>query len=313
MAALEPTQAAFADRPISKYFAATRPPFLLAALMAAVIGLSTAHYAGLALNAWTAALSLLGAVLVHAAINVINDYHDDRNGTDDNNDERLFPFTGGSRFIQNGVLTAEQTRKYATGLFGACMVIGLILTWQAGTGLVLIGLLGLLIGWAYSAPPLALNSRGWGELSVAVGFGLLMPLGADFVQRHAFALLPVLAGLPYALLTANLLLINQFPDRRADELAGKHHWVVRLGARRARWIYPALALAAYGSLSGMVLGGVLPHWSLLGMIPLPLSLHASAELLRHADHPARLAPAIKSTISAGLAYGVLVSLGLWLA
>jgi len=313
LAALEPTQAAFAGKPFGKYLAATRPPFLLAALIAAMIGLATAHQAGIELTVWTAALTLLGAVLVHAAINVINDYHDDRNGTDGYNDERLFPFTGGSRFIQNGVLSAGQTRHYAATLFGVSMLIGLILTWQAGPGLILIGLLGLLIGWAYSAPPLALNSHGWGEFSVAIGFGLLMPLGADFVQRHAFALLPLAAGLPYALLTTNLLLINQFPDRRADERAGKHHWVVRLGARRARWLYPLLVLTAYGSLVAMVGSGLLPHWCLLGIIPLPLSLHASAELLRHAEQPGRLAPAIKSTIGAALAYGVCVSLGLWLA
>ena len=52
----------------------------------------------------------------------------------------------------------------------------------------------MLLGWAYSAPPLSLNSRGLGELSVALGFGILIPLGADYVQRGAFALASVKAA-----------------------------------------------------------------------------------------------------------------------
>lgn len=78
----------------------------------------------------------------------------------------------------------------------------------AGLGLWGIGVFGLILGWAYSAPPLSLNSRGVGELSVAVGFGLLIPLGADYVQRGVMSQLPLWAGMPYALLVANLLVIN---------------------------------------------------------------------------------------------------------
>ena len=43
----------------------------------------------------------------------------------------------------------------------------------------------------------------------------------------------------------NILYINQFPDRRADEMTGKRHWVVRLGATRARWGYFVIAINGY--------------------------------------------------------------------
>ena len=52
----------------------------------------------------------------------------------------------------------------------------------SGSGLLLIGLAGLFMGWAYSAPPLRLSRRGLGELSVGLGFGLVIPLGAAYVQ-----------------------------------------------------------------------------------------------------------------------------------
>lgn len=148
---------------------------------------------------------------------------------------------------------------------------------------------------------------------MALGFGLMMPLGADFVQRQSFDVLPLLAGLPYALLAANLLYINQFPDRKADAAAGKRHWVVRLAPEQARWGYLVLGLAAYAMLIMEVTIGVLPLWALLGLMPLPLTLMAGMELLRFATQTDRLAGAIQKTITAMLAHGILLSLGLFLA
>lgn len=299
--------------PFKRYFLATRPPFLLASLVPVLIGLATAHASGVALNGWSALLTMIGAVVVHAGVNVLNDYYDALNGTDDLNRERLFPFTGGSRFIQNGVLSKAATARFGTALLGCGALIGFWLFLQSGSGLLVIGLLGLFIGWAYSAPPFALNSRGLGELCVATGFGLLIVTGSDYVQRHHFDPLPLLASLPYALLATALLYINQFPDRAADEQAGKHHWVVRLGVQRARWGYPLLIAAAYGLNLALVLLGWLPLWSLLGLLPLPLSARASLTILGHAYDLPRLIPAIVQTIQALVGHGVLMALGLWLS
>ena len=46
--------------------------------------------------------ALLAVLLLQAGVNVFNDYYDHDNGCDAANTERVFPFTGGSRFIQNG-------------------------------------------------------------------------------------------------------------------------------------------------------------------------------------------------------------------
>lgn len=306
----EPSIARYAGRPLALYVAATRPAFLAASAVPALIGLASAYHGGVDISVWNALLTVLGAVLAHAAINVLNDFYDSRNGTDALNVERLYPFTGGSRFIQNGVLSSGETGWFGGALMLATMLVGLLLLAQSGPGLLLIGSAGLVIGWAYSAPPLALNSHGFGELCVAVGFGLLIPLGADYVQRADFAALPLYAGLSFALLALDLLYINQFPDYRADLAVGKAHWVVRLGPRRARWGYPLTALLSYVALVGLIGLGWLPTWCMLGLLTLPVSLHASLELLRYAEQPQRLGPAIRSTVLALLAHGLLVSLGL---
>jgi 1,4-dihydroxy-2-naphthoate octaprenyltransferase len=231
----EPTGSSFGTR-AEAYFFATRPAFLSVTLVGALIGVASAYYDIGSINLAAAIPTLLFALVAHAGVNVLNDYYDHLNGTDAANVERIFPFTGGSRFIQNGVLSARETARLGYALLAAVVPAGLLLTAWAGPGLLVIGLAGLSIGWAYSAPPLELNSRGLGEACVGAGFALIV-VGADYVQRHGFDSTPFAAGFPYALFVTNLLYINQFPDRKADLHAGKLHWVARVQPRVARWGY----------------------------------------------------------------------------
>ena len=92
---LEPTPQALAN-PVKRYVLATRPAFLTITLVGCLLGFATAP----AFSWGLAVLTLLLALAAHAGVNVLNDYYDHLNGTDAANTERLFPFTGGSRFIQ---------------------------------------------------------------------------------------------------------------------------------------------------------------------------------------------------------------------
>jgi 1,4-dihydroxy-2-naphthoate octaprenyltransferase len=311
MQPLEPTLSTF-QNPFARYFAATRPAFLTASLMACLIGLAIAWYDGPAFDVPLALVTLLFALLAHAGVNVLNDYYDALNGTDARNTGRIFPFTGGSRFIQNGVLTLSQTRNFGFALLLGVALAGLWLMARSAPQLLYVGLAGLFIGWAYSAPPFRLNSRGLGELCVAAGF-LAITIGTDFVQRKGFAAAPFIAGLSYALLVTNLLYINQFPDRTADTAAGKMHWVARLEVQHARWGYALIVALAYLWLAASVLVAWLPAPALLALLALPLSAKAARLLLRHAAHPQQLGEAIKLTIAAMMVHGGLLALALILS
>jgi len=307
----EPTLATLRN-PFVRYAAATRPAFLTASLMACLIGLAVARHDGLLFDVSLALVTVLFALLAHAGVNVLNDYYDALNGTDAQNTERIFPFTGGSRFIQNGVLTQAETRNFGFALMAGVAVAGLWLMARSAPQLLYVGLAGLFIGWAYSAPPFRLNSRGLGELCVAAGF-LAITVGTDFVQRKGFAAAPFIAGLSYALLVTNLLYINQFPDRTADTAAGKLHWVARLQVQQARWGYVLIAVAAYIWVTGAVVFGALPPWALLSLLAAPISFGAVRQLFLHTQQPQQLGEAIKLTIAAMLAHGTLLSLALILS
>jgi 1,4-dihydroxy-2-naphthoate polyprenyltransferase len=304
----EPTLAALPN-PALRYIVATRPPFLSVTLVAALIGLATAYASGVAVNALTGTMTVVFALVAHGGTNVLNDYYDALNGTDAINTERVFPFTGGSRVIQNGVLTMREMAIFGVLLFALVIAAGLWLTYVSASGLIWIGAAGLIVGWTYSAPPLKFNSRGFGEPCVWAGFALIA-IGADFVQRGSFSTFPLIAVTGYALLVTNILYINQFPDRKADAAVGKHHWVVRLGVDRARWGYPIIAAAAYLWIFGAVLARALPWPALVALLPAVLSARASRDLLRFAEAPQQLAPAIQQTIAAACLSGVLLAISL---
>ncbi len=303
---LEPEKASFSN-PLKLYFFATRPAFLIATLAACLLGLASAIYSGIPFELSTAILTVLLALIVHAGVNVINDYSDALSGTDAVNTERLYPFTGGSRFIQNEVLTTTQTANFGYLLLIFAMLGGLFLTRLVGMGLLVVGMVGMLIGWVYSAVPLRLNSRGMGEICVLAGF-IGVVIGADFVQRGVFSFQPLIIGMPYALLVTNLLYLNQFPDRKADAATGKRHLVVMLPLKCAVLIYPLLAAFAGVWLLYFIAIGNLPVQALLAAVPLIFSARAAWILHQFAATPVKLLPAIKLTIAAMLSHALLLTL-----
>lgn len=307
---MEPT-VALRQSPLRCYIAATRPAFLTATAVAVILGWAvawrnTGHWQ------WVdALLTLLFALAAHAGANVFNDVFD-ADGSDAHNTARLYPFTGGSRFIQNGVLSQVEMHRFAWSLFLAVALAGFWLVWRTGWVLLPIGVTGLLVGWAYSANPLRLNSRGWGELSIVLGFGLIV-VGSEVVQSLQLSEAGLGLAVLYGLMLMNLLYVNQFPDYEADVRAGKRHWVVRLGPQYARWGYGfAPLLASLGLLVGCYLSWF-PSLALLGLLAMPLALLAWRNLMQYATQPSQLVPAIVLTIVACHVFGLLVAAGMLLA
>lgn len=303
---IEPALGAYANSFVL-YLAATRPAFLLATFAACLIGLVGATFSGVKIQPFFALVTIVLALLVHAAVNVLNDYFDALNGTDAVNVERLYSFTGGSRFIQNGVLALRQTACLGYALLGAAVLGGIWLSWQVGSGLLWIGGIGVLVGWSYSAVEPRLNARGLGELCVLTGF-LGVVIGADYVQRHAFSLQPVVMGMAYALLVTNLLYINQFPDRKADAQAGKRNLVVRLPLEIAAWGYLVFTLLALLWIVLMVWVGAMPELAIVSTLPLLFSLWAFRHLKQFAAVPAKLLLPIQLTLASMLGHALLLSI-----
>lgn len=232
--------------PLSVWLKALRLPFISITVVTVVFGtVLAANEPGVALNVPIALLAFCSALLFHLGSNVINDYFDDRIGTDRINTEFIAPFCGGSRLIQEGKLSRGQTLRYAVILYVLALLSGIGLLLLRGPELILFGIVGLFLGIAYSA---FLARLFFGELAVGVAFGVLMVGGSYWVQTGALPLRVLVYSLPATFLSMLIIWINQFPDFKADAASGKRNLVVRLGRRRAAIGYLVLVGLAYGSL-----------------------------------------------------------------
>ncbi len=301
-----------APRSPAAWVAATRPQFLTITVVAVLVGLAVSMADSVSLRWGAALLTLLGALVVHAGANVVNDYHDRE--ADVGNSERLFPFTGGSRMIQDGVFSARGMAVYGYALLAATIAIGAVLALDGRPQLWAIGAAGMLLAVLYSAPPLRLSARGVGEVVITAAW-VLVVIGTDLVQRGDWSITPLAAGLPVGLLVAAILHANEFPDRNADAAARKGTIVVRLGPQGAAWAYLALVVAAHAWLPFAVASGWLPALALIGLLSAPLSLYAAAQLIRNAARQPTtlLLPAVKTTILAAHLHGLLIAGALFAA
>lgn len=303
-----PPSPAEARLPPAMWWRMTRPAFLLLTVVACALGTATAASCGCGLDLPLALATTFLAVMAHALGNVLNDVHDARNGADAANTQGIFPFTGGSRLIQNGAVSERQTTDLVKALCIFLVPAGLLLAVKAGPGVLLLGMAGLMLAWAYSAPPLKLMSRGLGEVAVALAWFLVV-VGADYVQRRQFFIIPASAAASLALMVAALLVINGVPDAQADARVGKRTLVVRMGARGAAVVYGFLVVLAHGWLAVSVWLQIPPQPALWGLLSLPLSLAAWWLLQRHAHEPQRLKPALALTVSATLLHGTGMAAG----
>ena len=291
---------------IATLIAATRPAFLSVTLVGVILGVCSASADGEFRSPFLALITLLFALIAHAGANVINDYYDAMSGCDAANVDRIFPFTGGSRFIQNGLLSTKQTAIFGYSLLAIVIPAGIYLITQSGSGLIAIGLPGLFAGWAYSAKPFKLQSRGVGEIAITIAW-MMIVIGSDYVQRGAFALTPLFAGLAYSLLVANVLFINQIPDRIADATSGKRTLIVRFGVNIACIGSTLFYLGSTVTILIAIAEEILPLISLITLLFwLPGSL-ALSKLYINLEDKTSLTSVIKLTIISTLLAGALLS------
>lgn len=251
-------------------FLATRPAFFVASVMPVLVGTVWADLVMHRFDGLLLSLALGATALAHAATNIYNDVSDDLIGADAGNVDRMYPFTGGSRFIQSGLLSRGDMMRLALGLTAAALALGLWLALLRGPGVVLFGIAGVLIGLLYSLPGVQLSARGIGELAVAVGLGALPLLGAVWLQSCPVGVGAILISIPVSAWVAAILMINEVPDIAADRRAGKRTLAVRWGADGARRVYAGLTMIALSGSLAAVVRHALPAWYALAAVAVAL-------------------------------------------
>ena len=259
------------------------------------------------------ALTVLGIFALEVAKNASGEVFDLDSGTDLAilPDDRS-PFSGGKRVLVDGLLSRRQTWGIAAGGYLLAITCGLLIALYREPGVLWIGMAGVALAFFYHAPPFRLSYRGWGELAVAIAYGPLVVTGTFLVQRGMVT--PWLTGVSavLGLLVAGFLLLNEYPDRRADAAAGKRTLVVRLGPSRAAALFLTLVLMAGTAIIILPVAAGAPRGVWAGLLAL---LPASRAIRRLADSggiTAQIIPAQAGALMTFLTYAGAVGLGLLL-
>ena len=243
-------------------------------------------------------LALIATVCVHAGANVLNDVGDESGGTDRQNTDRIYPYTGGSRFIQTGILEARSMARLGISLLMVAAIAGLLLILLKGPMIRAFGLAGVALAVFYSLGPVRLASIGMGELAVAVGLGAIPVVGSAWLQSGAIDNAAIIFSVPVSAWVAAILLINEVPDIKADEATGKRTLPVRLGHSGTAILYVVIHLVAAAAFVQMTVSGVMPL--LAPVVPiglLILAIKSAGAIKKGVAGRAGLTAAIEGTLA----------------
>lgn len=284
----------------------TRPQFLTLSVVLAFLGTVIAWYDGY-FHLGHALLAGIGLVLAHVSVNVFNDYFDYKSGID--LETKRTPFSGGSGILPAALLKPRQVFWLGMGSFLMATVVGVYFVITRGWQLLPLLLVGALCILLYN--PIILKQR-WPEWSPGTGLGILPIMGAYFVQTATYTWPVLVASVPSGILVHNLLFLNEFPDTEADGKANRKTMPITMGKEKASKLYSALTLLVYMWIIVWVIVGVMPAFSLLSLLTLPMALKAIRGARNYQDMQ-RLVPGMANNVMVVLLTQFLLGVGYILA
>jgi 1,4-dihydroxy-2-naphthoate octaprenyltransferase len=213
------------------WFLAARPKTLSASLVPIIAATGLAKGFGNSVQWWIVVCALMASFCIQIGTNFVNDAMDFKKGADD--EKRIGPM----RVTQQGFFTFKQVMMFATGFFALAAVFGLPLVIYGGTPIFIIGVVSILMGYAYTSGPLPLAYHGLGDLFVIIFFGLVAVGGIYYLLTGHYDMNAFVLGLQIGFLSTVLIAINNLRDMKNDVLVNKKTLAVRLGLLGGRvWI-----------------------------------------------------------------------------
>jgi 1,4-dihydroxy-2-naphthoate octaprenyltransferase len=293
---------------------AVRAPSLTAGAMPVLTANALVAYQGFPVDGAALALTLAGMIAAQSGVNLVNDVFDDKSGLDADPEfaDSVFPL--GSRVIQQGTMSRRGVALLAAVCFTIAAVCGLILDQRHPGHVVLrFAIVGAVLGFFYTAPPIAIAYRGVGEPITFLLFGPIAGMGAYYVQTGIFDSTALLLSSIVGLLAMAILFLHHFPQYEADRRHGKKTPIVRLGPVAAgRWV-PWILGAPYLLVLAGVATRVLPLATLLFLSTLPWSVRVARTALARAAEPRPMSRAVGNVLLVHFVGGLAITLALWLA
>ncbi|MFP9059211.1 1,4-dihydroxy-2-naphthoate polyprenyltransferase [Natrialbaceae archaeon A-chndr2] len=294
---------------------AARPQTLPAAAAPVLVGTGLAVHNGV-FAPLPALMAFIGAALIQIGTNFANDYYDAIKGADTDDRE------GFTRVTQSGLIAPSQVKAATILTFTLAILSGTYLVYVGGLPILVIGLVSVFCGWAYTGGPYPLGYHGLGDLFVFVFFGLVAVVGTYYVQAVAHlepltTTIPpgtittsaIVASLPIAGLSTAILVVNNIRDKETDADTGKRTLAVRLGYRASRLEFTLLVALAYVVPLWFWLGQGFDATVLISLVTVPYAALITRTVWTRTDGEA-LNPALEQTGKLLAMYAALFSAGL---
>jgi len=281
---------------------AFRPKTLTASLVPCVAATALAATTQMKVHWWIFAYALTSSFFIQIGTNLVNDAMDFKKGADTK--DRIGP----QRITQAGVLTSMQVLGLATLFFVGAILFGVPLVNEGGQPIVIIGILSVMMGYAYTAGPYPLAYRGLGDLFVILFFGLAAVMGLFYLHTKLWTMDSFLLGLQIGLQATVLIAINNLRDIEGDAKVNKRTLAVRLGIAGAKKEIYFMCLAPfvlqiYWAIQSRWLAAVLPF------IALPLAIKIIKNVQK-TPPSAQYNQFLGQSAGVHLVFGVLLSIGL---
>ncbi|KPL00330.1 MAG: hypothetical protein AMJ90_08225 [candidate division Zixibacteria bacterium SM23_73_2] len=294
--------------PFKTYLLETRPQFLTLSLVLVILGTSMAFFYGV-FHPLHTLLVLIGLLLVHIAVNTLNDYFDYKSGIDLKTQRT--PFSGGSGILVAGELSAKKVFWFGTISFILAVPIGVYFIFAVGWFLLPIFVIGTLFVFFYNTY-FAKIGFGMPEFSAGLGMGTLPVLGIHMILIQGFSSSALYATIPSGILVCNLLLLNEFPDVEADKIGNRKTLPIILGRDKAAVVYSILTLLVYVWILVGVLLRFMPPFTMISLLTLPFAFKAISSSFDYAD-TSKMIPAQGANVMVVLLTQFLLGVGYILA
>lgn len=243
-------------------------------------------------NWFLSILGLVGVVLVHASINMLDDYFDWTKGEVEEYkkllDAGMQARTHKCFYLEQNLITSRQLLFAALSYDVIASLIGIYIATKVGLSVILIAAIAGILGFFYSAPPLKLNYRGLGELSIGVIFGPLLMAGAYITAGASIDKPIIYASIILGILIANIAYAHAIMDYESDLKVKKNSLPIICGSKiNAIKLLAFLYFLAYFVFAIAVYTRVYPSIAILVFITAPMTV-GLVKLMQNQDTDKKL-------------------------
>ncbi len=295
---------------IRPFIKAARADFLPASVIPFLTGVFYAVRTGEDFYPFRFILGFAAVTAAHLSANLLNDYYDYKSGAD-NLKEKVSSFFGGSRTIQEGTYAEGEILKFSIFLLAVSSLCGLVIFALTRDPLILwMMVIGGILAVEYTAPPLRLSYRMFGELDIFILFGVGLVMGSFYLFSGHFTVGSFLVSLPIASLIAAVIICNEIPDYGSDIASGKKNLLSLSGVNNACILYGIVVSFSLLAVFLNIIFGILPPSYVYLIFAYLLGVIAFFDLKNGLADINRLIRAGRLTIIQHAIVGIMIIVGL---